>query len=96
MNQGGVGYFDTQYPGGENNPNGFGGREFHYPMAVRSNAVGSNASAPGSNFPCGLIAVERGVTLVNPESGLNAVAKLLVHLVPGDHKGYLCSKMQEM
>jgi len=94
--QDGTPYTDTQYPGGENNPHGFGGRELHYPLAVRSDAVGSNSSAPGSNFPCGLIAVEAGVTLNDPSSGLDAVARLLVHMVPGDHKGYLCEKMQDM
>lgn len=41
----------------------------------------------GDNFPCGLIRVE---------STAGLIVQLLVDLVPGTHKGYMCQPMSEM
>ena len=42
----------------------------------------------GANFPCGLIKID--------QSGLTGSVKLVIHMVPGDHRGYLCESMVDM
>ena len=42
----------------------------------------------GANFPCGLVKLDL--------SGLTGTAKLVIHLVPGEHRGYLCESMVDM
>lgn len=62
--------------------------------AVISNAGGSNAitaqrKIQGANFPCGLIQIDTALAGVTSYD-------IVVHLVPGIHKGYLCEPMQDM
>lgn len=75
---------DTQYPGGANQLSGLQLVDTAYFN------TGTNANKiylKGDNFPCGLIRI------VN-ESDTNI--GVLVDLVPGTHRGYLCESMTEM
>jgi len=42
----------------------------------------------GSNVPCGLLRVDG--------TAVDASFKLMVHLIPGNHRGYMCESMTEM
>ena len=50
------------------------------------------ATLTGSNFPCGLIKLSSNFTT----TGSNTYYNIQVHLVPGSHRGYLASSMQDM
>ncbi len=76
---------DTQYPGGANQAPG---PEVHDAVFITATTVGGKTSIPGSNFQGGLIKV------ANTINDGNIV--LLVHLVPGPHRGYMCQKMQDV
>lgn len=82
--------FDEFYPGGEQNLNG----PEVVGYAVISNSGGSNAITAqrridGSAFPCGLVQITSSLPGIN-------MYDIIVHLVPGTHKGYLCEPMQDM
>ena len=75
---------DTQYPGGANQLNGLQLVDTAYFN------TGTNANKlylKGDNFPCGL------VRIVN---GSDTDIGVVVDLVPGTHRGYLCESMTEM
>ncbi len=79
---------DTQYPNGANQAPGLQLHDFEY---VTTTTVGGTTRLKGGNFPCGLIKIES----TNFGAGLdNAI--LLIDLVPGHHRGYLCEPMTEM
>jgi len=44
----------------------------------------------GTNLPCGLLRIE------SDNAGAGIPMNLLIHLVPGNHRGYLASPMQDM
>jgi len=75
-------YTDTQYPGGANQLNGLELVDTAYFNA------GTNANTlrlKGDNFPCGLIEV-----IASEPCGM------IIDLIPGQHRGYMCEPMLEM
>ncbi len=78
-------YTDTQYPGGANQAPG---PEVHDAVLVTATTIGGKTTIPGSNFPGGLIKVENTIDSGN--------FSLLIHLVPGPHRGYMCQPMQDV
>lgn len=76
---------DTMYPGGRSQLDGM---VFHDRMSSTNTTISSKISAKGGMFPCGLIQLNYA-----PEM---ALTYLQVHLVPGDHRGYLATPMTEM
>ncbi len=78
-------HVDTQYPGGANQAPG---PEVHDAVFITATTVGGKTSIPGSNFQGGLIKVANTINAGN--------IVLLVHLVPGSHRGYMCQKMQDV
>ncbi|AXH79486.1 MAG: hypothetical protein [Circular genetic element sp.] len=79
---------DTMYPGGANQ---LAGQEYHDSAFVSPTTIGGITSVRGSNFPCGLITVAHNLT-APAEGGVI----LQVMLMPGNHRGYLAEKMQDM
>lgn len=77
-------YTQVNYPGGQTQLPGLQVVDAAYFSA------GTNSNKlflKGDNFPCGLIRIQ---------STAGVVTQLLVDLVPGHHKGYLCEPMSEM
>jgi len=85
---GGGTYADTQYPNGANQgPN----LQIHDIEFVTTSTIGATTRMKGGNFPCGLVKI----TVVN--GGTEPFEPtLLVDLIPGTHRGYLCEPMTEM
>lgn len=85
---GGV-FTDTMYPGGQNQAPTL---EWHDFVTIyetnATNGVGTQ-NGKGGMFPCGLIRIDW-----SPESSANLVFQ--IDLVPGNHRGYLCSPMTDM
>jgi len=83
-----VPFVDTQYPNGANQgPN----LQVHDIEFVTSSTIGATTRFKGGNFPCGLVKLSilnTGIESFEPT--------LIVDLVPGDHRGYLCEPMTEM
>ena len=78
------------YPGGETQlpgPEVVGYAVISSPGGT--NAITAQRNIRGSNFPCGLIQIDTAL------AGITAY-DIIVHLVPGSHKGYLCEPMQDM
>ena len=75
---------DTQYPGGANQLPGLQFVDAAY-FSTAENA--NKLYCKGDNFPCGLVRVFQ-----NTGEQINMV----VDLVPGTHRGYLCEPMTEM
>jgi len=78
---------DTMYPGGANNAAFL---QLHDGEYVSSTTIGATTRLKGGNFPCGLIRID-----CNNWTEATALT-LLVDLVPGNHRGYLCESMTEM
>jgi hypothetical protein len=75
---------DTQYPGGANQLSGLQTVD----VAYFSTAENSNKLyCKGDNFPCGLVRVFQNTSVD---------ITMLIDLVPGTHRGYLCEPMTEM
>jgi hypothetical protein len=79
---------DTMYPNGENQ---LGGLQFHDLELITGTTVGGTSRLKGGMFPCGLVRLQ---TVKNEEG--SSLATLIVDLVPGNHRGYLCEPMTEM
>jgi len=84
---GGGTFTDTMYPGGANNAAFL---QLHDGEFVTSTTIGATTRLKGGNFPCGLIRID-----CNNWTEATALT-LLVDLVPGNHRGYLCENMTEM
>ncbi len=84
-NSAGVTFTDTQYPGGANN---LPGLEAHDVALVTSTTIGGKTTIRGGNFQGGLIRVTNN-------SG-DDTATMLIHLVSGPHRGYMCQAMQDV
>ena len=78
-------FTDTQYPGGANQ---LPGLQIHDSLLVTATTVGGKTAAPGGNFQGGLIRISNNIDV--------GIVSLLVHLVPGSHRGYMCQKMQDV
>ena len=84
-------YDQTNYPGGDTNMPYLETVDETY---ITSTTVGGKTHMAGSTFPCGLIRVRNQSD--DRDNGWPTALKLYVHLVPGEHRGYLCEPMQEM
>jgi hypothetical protein len=80
-------YTDTMYPGGANQGPGL---QVHDITNITNTTVGGVTRLKGGNFPCGLVRF----TVTNVAELGSAL--LLIDLVPGNHRGYLCEPMTEM
>ncbi|AXH78517.1 MAG: hypothetical protein [Circular genetic element sp.] len=80
---------DTMYPGGANQLTGLQLHDIEY---VTGTTIGGTTRMKGGNFPCGLIQFVVSNSSLENSSQLT----LLVDLVPGHHRGYLCEPMTEM
>ena len=78
---------DTQYPGGANQ---LPDLELLDTSFITASTISGTTRIPGSNFPCGLVAITW------EPSDVDANIFVEVELVPGHHRGYLCEPMQEM
>ena len=78
---------DTMYPGGANQAPFLA---FHDFTTLNATSISAITYAKGGNFPCGLIRIDT----TNFNDDTNVI--LLLDLVPGDHRGYLCEPMVEM
>lgn len=79
---------DTMYPNGANQAAGL---QLHDLTTQTSTSLGAMSRLKGGNFPCGLVRFtgqNDGATPLN--------LTILVDLVPGNHRGYLCEPMTEM
>ncbi len=84
---------DTQYPGGANQPTGAGSKlEVHDAVGITSTTIGGTTKMGGTTFQGGLIRFNT-VDLVDSAAGSVSV---LIHLVPGPHRGYMCQPMQDV
>jgi len=64
--------------------------QLHDSTIVTGTTIGGSTRLKGGNFPCGLIRIASNLTAGEQ------VPLLLIDLVPGDHRGYLCEPMTEM
>jgi hypothetical protein len=81
-------YPQVDYPGGQTQaPN----LEVHDFQLLSGTSIGGTTRLKGGNFPAGLIEV----SYFN-DTEEEATISLLIDLVPGNHRGYLCEPMTEM
>jgi hypothetical protein len=80
---------DTMYPGGANQ---LGGMQLHDITSYGATTIGGTTRIKGGNFPCGLIRFDHQVSAASEAHNL----VLMIDLVPGPHRGYLCEPMTEM
>jgi len=82
---------DTMYPGGANNAPGL---QVHDYTNFTASSIGSISRIKGGNFPCGLIRFDTTNWSVGPGKEVNVL--MMIDMVPGSHRGYLCEPMTEM
>ncbi len=75
-------YDQDDYPGGATN---LPGLEIQHFANFSATTVSQKISLPGGCFPCGLVAFEHSV---------NASTTVIVHLLPGEHRGYMATDME--
>ncbi len=80
---------DTQYPNGANQAPGL---QIHDYETITTTTVGGKTLVKGGLFPCGLMRFD----FENTSTSNNQNWAIVIDLVPGDHRGYLCSPMTEM
>lgn len=80
-------HVDTWYPGGANQ---LAGLQIHDISTVTATTIGGITKMKGGNFPCGLIEIAVA------HQGDSPIITLLVDLIPGNHRGYLCEPMTDM
>jgi len=80
---------DTMYPGGANQAPTL---ELHDTAFLTGTTLGGTVRLKGGNFPCGLIEF----SYLNKSETQSANVTLMLDLVPGHHRGYLCEPMTEM
>jgi len=79
---------DTMYPNGVNQLSGL---QIHDFELITGTTIGGTTRLKGGMFPCGLI------DMVITNSGTEDVThKIVLDLVPGSHRGYLCEPMTDM
>lgn len=78
-------YDQDHYPGGGTNAPQL--EVVHETTLVASNWNSTSRKLSGTNVPCGLLEIINGV---------DGPIDFFVHLVPGEHRGYMCEPMQDM
>jgi len=89
-------YPQNEYPGGDINANGL---VFHDNLTITGTTVSGKTSCGGTTFPCGLIRldIDQSLQALEPVPGeIRPTSWLQVHLVPGNHRGYMAESMVEM
>jgi hypothetical protein len=88
-------YPQFEYPGGDINANGL---VFHDNLTITGTTVSGKTSCGGTTFPCGLIRldIDQGLQALDVGGEVRPTTWLQVHLVPGDHRGYMAESMVEM
>jgi hypothetical protein len=84
-------YSQMEYPGGDLNADGL---IFHDQLTVSTTTVSGKTTCGGGTFPCGLIRLRVDPGLAQQDE--TPVAWLTVHMVPGNHRGYMAESMVEM
>ncbi|MDB4758687.1 hypothetical protein OAG22_03370 [Candidatus Poseidoniaceae archaeon] len=79
---------DTMYPGGANQAPGL---QIHDIARVTGTTLSNTTRIKGGNFPCGLVRFDLG----NAGTATSNMT-ILIDMVPGNHRGYLCEPMTEM
>ena len=79
---------DTMYPGGETQ---LASLEFHDIEYFTPTTISNTVRLKGGNFPCGLMRFD----CVNDEDNARTVT-IVIDMIPGHHRGYLCETMNEM
>ena len=80
---------DTMYPGGANQ---LVGLQIHDTSSYGATTISGTTRLKGGNFPCGLIKITHSVPATSQQHNF----VLMVDLMPGNHRGYLCEPMTEM
>jgi hypothetical protein len=80
---------DTMYPGGANQ---LPGLQLHDFDTITATTIGGITRMKGGMFPCGLMKISH----TNTSTTNNVPLSLVIDLVPGHHRGYLCEPMTEM
>jgi hypothetical protein len=80
---------DTMYPNGANQMSGLETHDIEY---VTTTTISGTSRLKGGMFPCGLIEF----SVVNQSLTEGSQLTLLVDLVRGNHRGYLCEPMTDM
>ncbi len=82
---------DTQYPGGANQPAGAGSKlELHDVVGISATTIGNTTRMNGGNFQGGLVRFDLS------DLSDTANVAIIVHLVAGPHRGYMCQPMQDV
>jgi len=84
---------DTMYPNGANQLNGL---QIHDFDQVTGTSIGGMTRIKGGMFPCGLVRFDISNQTQLPAEDGDFYVTLLLELVPGNHRGYLCEPMTEM
>ncbi len=80
---------DTMYPNGANQGSGM---QLHDFALQTSTTIGGMTRVKGGSFPCGLVRFQGQ----NDSDSGNLNLVVLIDLIPGPHRGYLCEPMTEM
>lgn len=90
-------YPQVEYPGGETQAPGL---QYHDNLNITTTTVSGKTTCRGTTVPCGLIrlVIDSSLGAVAPIPGADPapIAWIQLHLVPGNHRGYLCEPMTEM
>jgi hypothetical protein len=78
-------YPQLDYPGGDTQAPTI---QSHDASFITATTIGGTTRLKGGNFPCGLIRLTTNID--------QPTTVLLIDLVPGNHRGYLCESMTEM
>ncbi len=81
-------FTDTMYPGGANQ---LPGMQFHDVEYFTPTTISNTIRLKGGNFPCGLVRFD-----CSNQSADAATITIIVDMIPGTHRGYLCEPMTEM
>jgi len=81
VNNNGLPYSQLEYPG-------TGPDQCEFVASIRLANTQSQTFAAGGSFPCGLIQLDTAL--------LDGAVQFIVHLIPGDHRGYMAESMLEM
>lgn len=77
-------YDQDEYPGGDGN---LVNAQVHSQHYWNANSLGNRVDIRGTNVPCGLVKLQNDT---------GADLEFQIHLVPGNHRGYLAEPMQDM
>ena len=81
-------YPQDEYPGGATQGSGLA---LHDVENVSTTTIGGTTRLKGGNFPCGLMRFD-----FSNSGEPGAIVGIIVDLIPGSHRGYLCEPMTEM